>query len=818
MLALSPGQATRVLSILLALLPLRAGSALDLDHVLFRSVRERNDERVVLLLREGMSANLRTGDGTTTLMVAALWGTARSVELLLDHGADPKAANESGATALLWGAGDGEKVRLLLRSGADVHARSALGNTPLLAATAYSDSSEAVQLLCEHGAEISAAALTRAVKSGDRNSVDFLLAELVDSDGLSKFSTEAWHRLLRSASAWGSVETLERLQAHLPDRAILDSDSSGRQPIQDALLAEELETARWLLDHGVKLSGRTERGDVPTWVLATYFESGDPSIAKAILDRGVDITVKNARGETALTWARRRGHRELIELLEKAGVPESADASPKVPDRVLNLHAGNRRETILNAISRSVTLMQRSSEKFLDERKNCVSCHHQNLPGVALSHARDRGIQVDPAVLDRMVMRQTKNWGERMSRTHEVVNSLPVPPRFLGWGLWAFSAIGYPQDLLTDSYVRSLAAIQRRDGRWTAGMRRPPMGGGDILSTALAVRALRDYPIRGHERELRSRVERAAVWLRGAEPAHHQEEVFRLLGLTWIGVPGGELESAASALLEAQRPDGGWAQHVGLTSDAWATGQTLVALQASGHLRPQDLAYRRGVGFLLRTQFDDGSWFVKSRTFPFQKYFESDFPYGDDQWISVGATAWAVMALTLGVELERGAVVRSRNETKLPERQVTALVRSTGKKSADAAGVRESSQASGAVSREAVDFQGQIAAVFSRSCLGCHGDSEPEGEMVVTSRLGLLKGGESGNPAILPGRSDESPLVEFISGTRKHMEMPPLKARGKYPGLTEREISTIRAWIDQGAHWPTGATVGRLPGGSSRKF
>ena len=46
---------------------------------------------------------------------------------------------------------------------------------------------------------------------------------------------------------------------------------------------------------------------------------------------------------------------------------------------------------------------------------------------------------------------------------------------------------------------------------------------------------------------------------------------------------------------------------------------------------------------LLRTQCDDGSWYVQTRSWPFQPYFESKFPYGRDQWISAPATAWAVM-------------------------------------------------------------------------------------------------------------------------------------------------------------------------------
>jgi hypothetical protein len=41
---------------------------------------------------------------------------------------------------------------------------------------------------------------------------------------------------------------------------------------------------------------------------------------------------------------------------------------------------------------------------------------------------------------------------------------------------------------------------------------------------------------------------------------------------------------------------------------------------------------------------------VLTRSFPFQKYFESGFPYGDNQWISAAASSWATMALILTVE------------------------------------------------------------------------------------------------------------------------------------------------------------------------
>ena len=62
-------------------------------------------------------------------------------------------------------------------------------------------------------------------------------------------------------------------------------------------------------------------------------------------------------------------------------------------------------------------------------------------------------------------------------------------------------------------------------------------------------------------------------------------------------------------------------------------------------LAVNDPAYKRGVEFLMSTQLEDGSWYVKIRAIPFQPHFERGFPHGHDQWISAAATNWAAMAL-----------------------------------------------------------------------------------------------------------------------------------------------------------------------------
>jgi hypothetical protein len=102
-----------------------------------------------------------------------------------------------------------------------------------------------------------------------------------------------------------------------------------------------------------------------------------------------------------------------------------------------------------------------------------------------------------------------------------------------------------------------------------------------------------------------------------------------------------------------------------MTSDAYATGQALFALNVAGKLSVADAAFQRGIDYLLRTQAADGSWHVKSRSIWLQPYFESGFPYGQDQFISTAGTAWAAMALTTAASAE--AATEPRRLGRLPK-------------------------------------------------------------------------------------------------------------------------------------------------------
>ena len=165
----------------------------------------------------------------------------------------------------------------------------------------------------------------------------------------------------------------------------------------------------------------------------------------------------------------------------------------------------------------------------------------------------------------------------------------PAGTMITSFNLMALSAMAYPPDGMTDAMVWNLASQQQTNGSWRGGSvtlstnARAPMQDGDISTTAKDILALRDYGFPGRKAEFDQRVERARNWLLTAVPRFNEDRTFQLLGLKWAGAAPDLISNLAKELLAEQRRDGGWSQNPYLCSDAYATGQTLYALnQAAG--------------------------------------------------------------------------------------------------------------------------------------------------------------------------------------------------------------------------------------------
>ncbi|MCC7421924.1 MAG: PSD1 domain-containing protein [Planctomycetaceae bacterium] len=95
-----------------------------------------------------------------------------------------------------------------------------------------------------------------------------------------------------------------------------------------------------------------------------------------------------------------------------------------------------------------------------------------------------------------------------------------------------------------------------------------------------------------------------------------------------------------------------------------------------------------------------------------------------------------------------------------------------------------------------VDFDTVIRPILARRCYECHGPSAQESGLRLDRREPALRGGESGEPAVVPGKSDKSPLIARVTADKADAVMPPDGER-----LTAVQVNLLRTWIDQGAVW-----------------
>jgi hypothetical protein len=488
-------------------------------------------------------------------------------------------------------------VRLLIERGANVAVKAPglMGETTPLAEAAYAGDESMFRLLVDHGADIKAPTLGilgLALRSECRPCVDLLLKSM--------------------------------------NRASITPEIVLAGPPLGPALAINL-----LLEKGADINAKDPQGRT-LLMLAAASDEMPVEVVTNLIARGVDVNAKTPAGETALSFAKLRGATPVVELLLKAGatdVPGPAGPSTK-PAPAASIRA---------AIDRTVPLLQKTDGVFL-KKSGCVSCHNNTLTAMTVAAARGKGIPVNEEAARqnlKTIATFIDGWRDRAFQGV----GIPGDADTVSYILLGLGAEKYPADAATDAMAYFLRRTQAANGQWRIFAHRPPLESNDIQVTVASMRALQLYGLNAARAESNKSVGRAAAWLAGATAKTTEERAFRLLGLGWTGASKDAIQNAGRLLAAEQRTDGGWSQIPTLTSDAYATGQALVALAESGVLATTDLAYKRGVQFLLNTQFEDGSWFVKTRAIALQPLFEIGFPHGRDQWISAAATNWAAMAL-----------------------------------------------------------------------------------------------------------------------------------------------------------------------------
>lgn|SRR5690348_9941347 len=311
--------------------------------------------------------------------------------------------------------------------------------------------------------------------------------------------------------------------------------------------------------------------------------------------------------------------------------------------------------TIAQSSEKALALLQKSGYVFINNnRQKCASCHNNTLTAMAEEVAKRKGIPVIDSFSKRNIeaMVNDLNFACNPNLTNQFLTGANFVTPYILVGM---SAVKYKPDMYTDIAVDYLMSQAKPDGSFLAESGRDPLETGDVHLTAMAIRSIQLYASAAKKSKEEMLVAKTKKWLEQYQTGLQQELCFQLLGLHWCKSTVANKNKIADKIRAMQNKDGGWSQLPTMKSDAYATGQALYALYESGEEKTTGAVYQKGLNYLLKTQKDDGSWFVATRSFPIQPFVDSDFPpYDDNQFISAAASNWALMALLNALPDKKG--------------------------------------------------------------------------------------------------------------------------------------------------------------------
>ncbi len=565
-------------------------------------------------------------------MYAAIYGTPALLKQLLTRGADPNAHNDANATALLYAAHSLEKTRVLVDAGADVNARSDDGRTPLFIAAGIPGNIATVKLLLERGANVNPTSRSFADSTPLRSAIeapDVAIAKLLVERGAD----------MKAVGFLGLASAAAVCPKCLDIIAGAFDQKTYSQALVIAAANSDAAAIKLLLDRGADVNAADPNGRTAL-IFATAADHAPLDLVTLLLDRGAKLDPQTEFGLTALDYAKLHGDTPVVDVLVKAGAQDTGAWKQPTLTFVKN-------NTIQAAVERSLPILQKADVNFM-QKTGCISCHNDSFTAMAVASARKSGFKVDETMASRAVelnVSISDRLRERMLQG--IAPGGPLPgPALQAYVLMGLAAEQHKPDLVTDALVRFIYLRQSPDGHWPTmtPTPRPPLTATDIVQTAASARALQLYAPATARADYDVAIRRASTWLTTANARNASERAYRLMGLAWTTKDKIAIRAAMKEVVTTQRPDGGWADLATLPSGAFATAQALVALQEAG-MPTTDRVYQRGLRFLLDTQLEDGSWYVKSRSSPLQPYFDNGFPHKTDQWISAAATNWATMAL-----------------------------------------------------------------------------------------------------------------------------------------------------------------------------
>ena len=98
------------------------------------------------------------------------------------------------------------------------------------------------------------------------------------------------------------------------------------------------------------------------------------------------------------------------------------------------------------------------------------------------------------------------------------------------------------------------------------------------------------------------------------------------------------------------------------------------------------------------------------------------------------------------------------------------------------------------------DYDRQVRPILEAHCFQCHGPEKQKGGLRLDQKPAVLRGGDSGAPAVVPGNALKSHLLKLVTSKDPDEHMPPKGER-----LKPQEVAVLTRWVETGAHWTDAA-------------
>ena len=344
-------------------------------------------------------------------MQAAVYSNRSLMAFLLTHGADPKAANEAGHTALMRALPDLDKVKLLVEHGADVSAATTQGDTALIMTATVQAGADMVRYLIAKGAALDsvnkegASAVMMAAFEGQYVNLKILLDAGANTN--PRFHPE--RRKLGADAPDIAAQRVTRVQRALDGTTPLMSAATAACASCVRMLIEKGDDARArnragesallyaayhgnrmmvsdLLKAGAPVNVADERGFTPL-MMAVNSRTKRPEVVRLLLSKGAAVNATDKAGRSVADWAQTGSCPEIINLVaaERAGQPLKSLSAP------VSATAAPFRESV----QKTVKLLDQAGPEFF-RQAGCISCHNVSIPMIALAEARRRNYETDP--------------------------------------------------------------------------------------------------------------------------------------------------------------------------------------------------------------------------------------------------------------------------------------------------------------------------------------------------------------------------------------------------------------------------------------